>query len=56
MCDGYDKHTVLVYENQTDAPYTVAMVTDGHEWTAGWLITPNDGFYNELFEKNEQRS
>ena len=51
--DGFDRHVIFIYEQITDEPYTVAMVTDGHEWKNGWLITPNDEFYDELFDTNE---
>ncbi len=51
--DGYERHVVYIYKQITDEPYTVAMVTDGHEWKTGWLITPNEEYYDELFDMNE---
>ena len=48
--DGYYRHTVWMYEDEMqigEMEFTVAMVDDGHEWQSGWMITPNENFYNE---------
>ncbi len=50
--DGYYQHTVWIYADATqigEMEFTVAMVDEGHEWKSGWMITPNEDFYNEHF-------